>query len=614
MKNTDMYQSPLFGLDEFEEATEPPSYVFQRGQVWYWEDPVYGSHQARKGTVPIGECTQRYSRYVIIMQEPSTSSGNTLMVVPCTSHGSDVYDIPVPIINKQRSRFHGYARLHLAFPVSVRTLTSYIMTLDDRVMNVIDSAYAKIMTPWVASEAYNVSTSAINKKIIDRIDAYDFTSIRSALSKADAEAFHQYATECLVMDPIKTNPITLQMLVLGFNKWRELHDMTPIFDTMIVADGITAETVFRDHGSVTWYPSGPHRPWNIARIYGIKITNMPMHAGNAAAVELPSRATIVTHAPEPSDQDEPDTKSDEGPIAEETKPSEPVAPNPKSIPSTQSAPKVRVDIDPTHMPKIKHTAAGYVVWDDVQKCALCAYRTAYGAERTAKHYKVSVNSIYRYFSYWGTDEQKKQAQYLQYHKGSDTDDANQTTIDTSETEVDAEQVVVDDPNVTDVHEGLTLAVKLISNLYRKRKIHSTMLHQYNSEEFYEMIEHSIRVSLIEHLGIRFNDKERAIVDSNTETLYAVNQAESFKFIQNLTTPAIARRINALNDTQIIMGAYHDTFPNDQPGISIQWIEAFKKELKTNMRSLIKGGIGYIVHLASENIVYYKGKTDKKFKK
>lgn len=121
--------------------------VFERGQVWYWDDPIYQAKQ--KGLqVEVGVAGLRYSRYVIIAQDPETAGKNMILVVPCTSKDVDPHDIEVPIDHLYKET-HGYARVQSIMPVHPRTLINYICRLPDEAMKAIDAEIVKMLNPYI---------------------------------------------------------------------------------------------------------------------------------------------------------------------------------------------------------------------------------------------------------------------------------------------------------------------------------------------------------------------------------------------------------------------------------------------------------------------------------
>ena len=113
---------------------------YLRGQIWHWNDPVYGEKKDGKW-VDSYESIMRYSRYVIIMQDTDTING-TALIVPCsTQPGADDTEVEFSIYDGKAS----YARCKLITPVQTKQLDNYIGTLDDDTMQTITAMTAYLI-------------------------------------------------------------------------------------------------------------------------------------------------------------------------------------------------------------------------------------------------------------------------------------------------------------------------------------------------------------------------------------------------------------------------------------------------------------------------------------
>lgn len=125
------------------------STMFIRGQVWYWEDPMFGRKE-NNVNVSIGEATIRYNRYCIIIQDTETISNNSVLVIPCSSHNNTPHDVKIPLAHTFKENFT-YAKTRAMFPVHPKFLNRYICTLPNEVMSQIDAELLKLLLPAVTT-------------------------------------------------------------------------------------------------------------------------------------------------------------------------------------------------------------------------------------------------------------------------------------------------------------------------------------------------------------------------------------------------------------------------------------------------------------------------------
>lgn len=123
------------------------SKTFIRGQVWFWEDPIYGSKE-NKQQVAIGEVTMRYNRYCIIVQSTNVIDKSSVVVVPCSSSPNTDFDVPIQLSYLFEDGY-SYARVKNLFPVHPKYLTRYICTLPDDKMKEIEAEIAKMLVPSI---------------------------------------------------------------------------------------------------------------------------------------------------------------------------------------------------------------------------------------------------------------------------------------------------------------------------------------------------------------------------------------------------------------------------------------------------------------------------------
>lgn len=127
------------------QLTRDVSRIFQRGQLWYWEDPIYSNKRVGY-SVPDKVSGPRFNRYVVIVQNPSTASQVGIVVVPCSSRPRNgEHDVEIPI-NHLLVDDYTYAKCQSIMNVDPRTLTRYVCTIPDEAMAIIDGEIIKMLT------------------------------------------------------------------------------------------------------------------------------------------------------------------------------------------------------------------------------------------------------------------------------------------------------------------------------------------------------------------------------------------------------------------------------------------------------------------------------------
>lgn len=156
------------------------SSLFIRGQVWYWEDPIYGKKENNL-EVSIGEVTMRYNRYCIIAQTTDSITRNSVLVIPCSSSINTPYDVPIPLAHLFHDNF-SYAQIRLLFPVHPKYLQRYICTLPESIMKRIEAEMCKMLMPSIM----NTITPEVFKEIFDcDINFKNNEPIRQSINKID---------------------------------------------------------------------------------------------------------------------------------------------------------------------------------------------------------------------------------------------------------------------------------------------------------------------------------------------------------------------------------------------------------------------------------------------
>jgi mRNA-degrading endonuclease toxin of MazEF toxin-antitoxin module len=122
------------------------SSTFVRGQVWLWQDPIYGKKDENR-RVPEGEGGIRYNRYVVVAQTTETIN-SCVLVVPCSSNTNDELVVSLSDVFNGRS---SYARIQQVHVVQSRTLSRYVCTLSEYIMKQIEAGIIKTLTPSICS-------------------------------------------------------------------------------------------------------------------------------------------------------------------------------------------------------------------------------------------------------------------------------------------------------------------------------------------------------------------------------------------------------------------------------------------------------------------------------
>lgn len=125
------------------------SNMFLRGQVWYWEDPIYGRKENNL-EVSIGEGVMRYNRYCIIAQTTETIVKSSVLVIPCSSTNNTPHDVPIPLAHVFHENYT-YAKTRCIFPVHPKFLQRYICTLSENTMKQIEAELCKMLLPSIIS-------------------------------------------------------------------------------------------------------------------------------------------------------------------------------------------------------------------------------------------------------------------------------------------------------------------------------------------------------------------------------------------------------------------------------------------------------------------------------
>lgn len=140
------------------QTPDTSSGVFSRGQVWFWEDPVYGEKEDGI-SIPMLEHTMRYSRYVVIMHTVQNTTSD-ILVVPISSVSINKFDVPVSVHHVSIEPTATFARVQYCFPAAPLSLKRYVSQLSHKEMSLISFRLMQlIMQPSV--------TNFVGKQLVD---------------------------------------------------------------------------------------------------------------------------------------------------------------------------------------------------------------------------------------------------------------------------------------------------------------------------------------------------------------------------------------------------------------------------------------------------------------
>lgn len=235
------------------------SCLFIRGQVWYWEDPIYGRKE-NKLEVSIGEAVLRYSRYCVIAQTTNTIDKSSVLVIPCSSSNHTPHDVPAPLAHIFHDNFT-YARTRGIFPVHPKFLQRYICTLPENIMKQIEVELIKLLLPSVHEN--------MSEDDIQNIFGLDM----SALITSDVIPKHEPILEINVRSFIKdhlvksdpSDSISAYEMKDAFNQYCVIHRMPFIDDIVEFLDIFTKVT------NNTGYHFSEKPRFNLVEFKGLKI-------------------------------------------------------------------------------------------------------------------------------------------------------------------------------------------------------------------------------------------------------------------------------------------------------------------------------------------------------
>lgn len=142
---------------------------FERGQVWYWRDPVYGSKgdTSVMWDVPVGESVLHFSRYVLIVQATELIDTYSMLVVPLSSRRHYITDPELTLRADRALSNRSYARCKSLFSVSPMQLQYMVTKISDTEMTAIDIELARVL----GIEKMSRSMSDIYQQEVDEIES-----------------------------------------------------------------------------------------------------------------------------------------------------------------------------------------------------------------------------------------------------------------------------------------------------------------------------------------------------------------------------------------------------------------------------------------------------------
>lgn len=192
----------------------PMQKIFRRGQIWHWKDPEY-LEKSRGSKIPDNDAAYRYSRYVVIVQDPKSCLRKSILVVPCSSSNNMIHDVGMEIGHLHFTK-RCYAKCQSIFPADPRCLDCYVGNIDEETMAVIEGELVKMLFPTIIS-----TTTPNDLKELFGINTINTTTITKQQSQAselhhDLKLFfkrHVHYTNNMA------NRLTLQEIFTAYEKF-----------------------------------------------------------------------------------------------------------------------------------------------------------------------------------------------------------------------------------------------------------------------------------------------------------------------------------------------------------------------------------------------------------
>lgn len=235
------------------------SCLFIRGQVWYWEDPIYGRKE-NKMEVSIGEVTLRFNRYCIVAQTTETIDKSSVLVIPCSSSNHTPHDVPAPLAHVFHDNFT-YARTRGIFPVHPKFLQRYICTLPETIMKQIEGELIKLLIPSIIC---NMSTEDVHKTLGIDLDRNSYDLIVPKDNHELEINIRSFIRDHLVKSD-QRDIISAYELKDAFNQYCVIHNINIVDDIVEFLDVFTKVT------NNSGYHFSDRQRYNLVEFRGLRI-------------------------------------------------------------------------------------------------------------------------------------------------------------------------------------------------------------------------------------------------------------------------------------------------------------------------------------------------------
>lgn len=120
--------------------------IFMRGQIWYWEDPLYGSKSDSNLGVTKFDSMMRFSRYALIIQDTTNTNLSAVVSIPISTSKHFDTDVEIMLPNNPPES-PSYLRIQNIFPAHPKSFTSYVCTLSEKTMERIEKMLVQVLIP-----------------------------------------------------------------------------------------------------------------------------------------------------------------------------------------------------------------------------------------------------------------------------------------------------------------------------------------------------------------------------------------------------------------------------------------------------------------------------------
>lgn len=279
------------------------SQIFERGQIWYWNDPIFGQTKPEE-SFNIGESTYRFNRYVIVVQVPETITNKSILVVPISSGNTLPNDVVVPLEHIYHHHM-SFAKVSAMMPVHPKMLTQYVCTIPESIMRNIDAEIIKLLCPYVRSSF--TDTDIIELFGIDMNVSIDHDMLDTNPSEFSV-LVKQFIREEVSYDG-QQSFISAKRLKTAFDIWliNKGIDETNFHDDYRFIDQFVRYLVAYDMMSLTGIHDMPYEICNVMEFRGIKLK----HPNARVSIRIKQNTEVITEAVEASKETEPEETTEE---------------------------------------------------------------------------------------------------------------------------------------------------------------------------------------------------------------------------------------------------------------------------------------------------------------